>query len=326
MTSLCKTSLCETSLCETSLSDFVRDHYAPTYWYGRVSVSTIKNYLTSVERYMEIVGDVPLKELTPVNNSKFLLGLRKLEQAVDTELKHCRHMNAIFFKLGPPGPRNRDALGWFPSPPYIRPPQSYKRLPRDIADSAVDSLYYTTDFCDGCQKYPGYLDPALRNQWWKAFILLITNTAVRINVALNWRWGHIEPGLKYLIVPPEIDKKRRERRKPLNPHVLQALRTVQGCQSLFPNEEKLLPWTHGKKCFYDTWHELNETAGITPHIMPHDLKRYSLQLACRSGVDAATLQALGDHASLKTTMDHYVNGNLVEYALSVRLPGMGGAQ
>ena len=71
-----------TSLCETSLSDFVRDHYAPTYWYGRVSVSTIKNYLISVERYIEIVGDVPLKELTPVNNSKFLLGLRKLEQSI----------------------------------------------------------------------------------------------------------------------------------------------------------------------------------------------------------------------------------------------------
>ncbi|MCL2304814.1 MAG: site-specific integrase [Planctomycetaceae bacterium] len=310
----------------TSLSDFVRAHYAPTYWYGRVSTSTIENYLISVERYIEIVGDVPLEELTPANNSRFVVGLRALGQSIETERKHCRHMNLIFSKLGPPGPRNRDALGWFPIAPWVRPPQSYKRLPREVADSVADALYSATAFCPSCQLWPGYLEPTLRHQWWKALIFLISSTAIRINVALRLRWGHLDPGLKYIVVPAEIDKTKRERRKPLNPHVLQALRAVQGCQSLFQAEEKLVPWTHGRKRFYEIWHELNETANIEPHIMPHDLKRYSLQLACRSGVDAATLQALGDHASLQTTMDHYVRGNLEQYALSIRLPGMGGDQ
>jgi len=64
-----------------------------------------------------------------------------------------------------------------------------------------------------------------------------------------------------------------------------------------------------------------------PHIMLHDLKRYSLQLAVRTGVDAATLTMLGDHAALKTTMDHYVRGNLEKYIATVRLPGqIGGGQ
>ena len=45
------------------LSDFVRMFYAPTYWYGKLSLSTIENYLISVGRYIEFVGDVELKNL-----------------------------------------------------------------------------------------------------------------------------------------------------------------------------------------------------------------------------------------------------------------------
>jgi len=59
-----------------------------------------------------------------------------------------------------------------------------------------------------------------------------------------------------------------------------------------------------------------------PHLTLHDLKRYALQRAVRNGVDATTLQALGDHSSLRTTTNHYVRGNLEQYVSEMILPGM----
>ena len=292
-------------------------YHAPTFWYGQVSLGTIENYMISVERYLDIVGDLRLNQLTAANNARFVCGLRKLGQSLETERKHCRHMNSIFLKIGPPGYRNRDALRFLKEAPWIRPPQAYRRLPREISDSLADSLYDATDFCPGCQEFPVYLEPTLRHQWWKSFILLVMSTAVRFGVAMNLTWNDLDIGFKYFVIPAHTDKKKRERRKSLNAFVLQSLQAIR-------LNDKLLYWPHGEKKFYQIWHELNEAACIMPHVMPHDLKRYSLQLAVRSGVDATTLQALGDHSSLKTTTDHYVTGNLDRYVETIRLPGKGG--
>ncbi len=118
-------------------SDFLRTIYAPTFWYGQVSVATIENYMISAERYMNIVSDINIFDITPAISAKFTLGLRALGQSLETERKHCRHLNSIFLKIGPPGPRNRDALGWVKDTPWIRPPKSYRRLPREIPDHSL---------------------------------------------------------------------------------------------------------------------------------------------------------------------------------------------
>jgi len=305
----------------TALSDFVRFCYAPTFLYGQRSLRTINEYATSVGYDLKLVGDPHLAEIDPPKNAKFIHGLQAMGLSIETIRKHCRNLNAIWAKAGPPGRGNRDALRVVGEAPWIRPPEAYRRLPREIPDSFADALYHATEECSACFKYPTLLEKPLRPVWWRALISLVSTTAIRRRVIFNLTWDDVEIGRKFFIVPPEFDKCKTERRKPIHPDVLRLLEAVK-------ISDYVLPWTHGSKKFYESWHDLNETAGIMPHLKLHDLKRYSLQLACRSGVDVATLQALGDHSSLVTTTRHYVGGNLENYVATCRLPGSGrgGAQ
>jgi len=52
------------------LSAYVRMVYAHTFLYGQRSLRTISEYVTSVEYYLQIVGDVPLDEIDPAKNAR----------------------------------------------------------------------------------------------------------------------------------------------------------------------------------------------------------------------------------------------------------------
>ena len=304
-----------------NLSGYVRMWYAPTYLYGKRSLRTISEYVTSVEYFLNLVGDPSLDEIDPPMNARFIHGLQAMGLSVETIRKHCRNLNAVWSKAGPSGHRNRDTLRLVNEAPWIRPPEAYRRLPREIPDSEADSLYHATEECAACFKFPTYLEERrLRPVWWRALIALVASTAIRRKVVFNLTWGDFDIGHKYFVVPAEFDKCKTARRKPIHPDVLRLLDAVK-CG------DKILPWKHGNGKFYECWNDLNETAGIMPHLKLHDLKRYSLQLACRSGADAATLQLLGDHSSFQTTTAYYVGGNLDKYVSTCRLPGTeGGAQ
>jgi integrase len=301
------------------LSEFMRMSYAPTYLYGQKSIRTIEAYLDAVCKYIKYTGDPLLTELNPQNHAKFFQGVRSENLADQTIRKFCQHLNTIWSKAGPPGPRNRDALRYLEEAPWIRPPTPYRKLPREVLDSDADKLYNAIPFCSDCYAYPKYLDMGLRPVYWKAIILLVSTTAIRRKVVFNLTWDDFAINHTYFVVPAHLDKCRSERRKPVHPEVLRLLQAIQ-------TGYKILPWKHDPHKFDQILHQLNEIAGITPHIMLHDLKRYSLQLACRSGVDPATLQMLGDHSTLKTTLDFYVREKFDNYVATVRLPGKGGGQ
>jgi integrase len=299
-----------------TFSEFMRRWYAPAFFYGQLKIRTIESYLQSVELYLAHVGDLPLDQLTPHNNARFVQSLNKTGIANETIRKHCRNLNTIFNRMGPSGYRNRDALGLLHEPPWIRPPRPFLKLPRDILDGQVENLFRACSQTPGCFTFPKYLPEELRPKWWETLILFVITTALRHGALCQWTWDDVDFGRRRILISASIDKSRRERIKPLHPVVLQGFRAVQA------DDRRLLPWPHGNKKFYGIWHEINEVAGIIPGLMLHDLKRYALQRAVRSGIDAATLQLLGDHSSLKTTVDHYVRGNLDRYIESVVLPGM----
>ena len=298
------------------LSEYIRDHHAPTFWYGRLKYGTIEDYVDSVKYFFKIVGDLPLEEITATNGSRFVLGLNGFGLANETVRKHCRNLNSVFSKMGPKGPRNREAFGFLTEPPWIKPPEGFLKLPREVFDVQVDKLFESCQETWSCYVYPGYLGLALRPRWWETLILFIVTTALRRGAVLNLTWDDVDLDRACVVIPSRIDKCRRERIKPLHPTVLEGFRAIQG------GDHRLLPWQHGAKRFYKIWHEMNEQAGLEPHLKVHDLKRYALQKACRSGVDAATLQMLGDHSSLQTTLDYYVRENFAQYVSEMELPGL----
>jgi len=293
--------------------------YAPTFFYGHVKLRTIEAYLESVELYINVIGDLPIDKLTPENNICFVQALNKRNFANETIRKHCGHLNTIFFRMGPPGPRNRDAFGFLKEPPWIRPPRPFLKLPRDVLDVQVENLYRACAQTSACYQYPVYLDPYLRPKWWETLILFIVSTALRHGAVFGLTWENLDFGCHRIIVPATLDKCRRERIKPLHPFVLQGFRAIQ-CGDTVAGS--LMPWIHSQRVLYQIWHAINDSAGIMPRLTLHDLKRYALQRAIRSGVDAVTLQMLGDHSSLKTATDYYVRGNLEQYVEKLILPGM----
>lgn len=300
-----------------TLTETVRVAIAPQFWYGILSPRTVAEYLRAIVLYVEILGDLRLNELNGFNNARFVQALQRKNMAVPTICKHVTALNGIFLKLGPPGPRNRDALSWLPEAPWIRPPQEYKKLPREVFDDEIDRLFKACAVCPNCYLRPKYLDERLRPRWWESIILLAASTALRRGVLFGLTWEDLDiPGSR-VIVPNTLDKKKRERVKPLHPKVLQHLRAVQS-----GTDRRLLPWSHGITVFGHDLTALNQTAGITHKITLHDIKRYAIQAAVRSGMDANTVMLLGDHSSFKTTQDHYARENLTRYVEKIWLPCM----
>ncbi len=299
-----------------NLSTFVRTFYAPSFLIGVLSHRTVYEYLRSLQHYIDVVGDLKLTELVPANHVRFLNEMIRAGSSNATIQKHCRHLNAIFSKIGPAAPRNRDAFGFLQQSPWIRPPQKLRKLPKEVRDDPVHALFHAVSSCPEAHDLPRYLDADLRPIFWKCVIQFVSSTALRRKAVFNLTWADIEPGQKFLVVPPHIDKARSERRKPLHPEVLRLLQAIRSADSA-----KLFPWAHGDKKFYSVWHSINRVAGLNPELTLHDLKRYALQHALRSGVDPATLQMLGDHSNIRTTLNHYVRENFERYVQDLVLPG-----
>lgn len=300
-----------------SLADSVRIAIAPSFWYGFVKARTVQEYLRAITLYIELIGDLPINKINGFNNARFVQKVQQTHLKPWTIKKYIVCLNTIFSKLGPPGPKNRDAFGWLPEAPWIRLPTSYKKLPREIEDTEVDRLFKAAASCPECFDFPRYLDDRLRPRWWEALILLVSTTALRRGVLLGLTWEDLDiPGRK-IAIPNHLDKCKSERIKPLHPKVLQHLRAIQSV-----DDRHLLPWKHGNHKFDDIITALNEHAGITPKLTLHDMKRYALQSALREGADVSTIMLLGDHSSFKTTTQHYVRASLDNYVENMRLPGM----
>ena len=132
------------------LSDFVRTCYAPTFLYGQVKLRTIDAYLESIELFLKYVGDLRLDQLTPGNTVKFVQILNKIGLANETVRKHCGHLNILFSKMGPTGHRNRDALGFLKTTPWIKPPRSFLKLPKEVIDASIENLFRACSQTPSC--------------------------------------------------------------------------------------------------------------------------------------------------------------------------------
>jgi len=236
-----------------SLSDFVRVCYAPTFLYGQVKLRTIDAYMQSVELFLEHVGDLPLSKLTPVNTCRFIQGLNKLGLANETIRKHCGHLNIIFSKIGPPGHRNKDALGFLKRSPWIKPPKAFLKLPKEVLDVQIENLYRACSQTPSCYAYPKYLDSALAPKWWETLILFATITALRRGALFGLTWSSVDFNGQRILVPSDLDKVGKERIKPIHPAVLQGFRAIQS------DSTHLLPWEHSQKKFYEMGYRLCAT-------------------------------------------------------------------
>jgi integrase len=298
------------------LRSFFVSVFAPTYLTA-AKPKTHHAYAEAVAHWTRITGDPPLGAIRVETLARFkadlLTGacaqppLRQLTLfdagpheakglARATVNKHLRAVFALLSKAGPPGPRNRDALGLLQSTPWVKPLREPKRLPRAIR---ADDVVVAYEACDTA-RFP-HLEGVHAGYWWKAILVTAYTAAFRRGGLLALRWRDVDLVAETIHLDADDDKCLCERVKPLHHVVVLHLLRIR------TRSELVFPWPHSERTFYRQWHEIQENAGIPRprHFGLHDLKRTAGTIYAGTSSPWA-VQTMLDHSNIATSM-RYVN-------------------
>ena len=217
--------------------------------------------------------------------------------------KHLRALNAMLSKLGPSGPRNRDALGVLERTPWVKQLRVPRPRPRAISDMHLAAIYRAA----GEAVHPAIVGVSAA-AWWQALIVVAYNLGLRRGALLGLRQVDVDFDRAELRVPAAIDKCDEERCKPLNDVCLRHLLRLRRGEAA----ALLFPWPRSMATLYREWWRLQAIAGV------RSAERYQLHALKRTcGTKLAecaspwVVQAMLDHSRLETSR-HYVAADLRE--------------
>jgi integrase len=240
----------------------------------------------SADLWHQHAPTVALRDISTLDLATWKAALAKTRTPA-TVNKHLRHIAAILNKAGPPGPKNRDALGAIADVPWTKPLPEPGREIRTIPASHLAALHQA---CDAAT-HPR----ANAATWWRGWLVAAYNLAMRTTAMRRIQQTDVDWHNRTVRIPADADKANRPRTKPINETTLRHLLPLrQPAGALFP-------WTASDQTFYRTWHAIQTAAAIPkPHYKLHDLKR-------TAGTAAAKLAPLDDvrrlldHSNLRTT-------------------------
>ena len=131
----------------------------------------------------------------------------------------------------------------------------------------------------------------------RAFIYVALNSGGRRGELVSLQWTDID--LEDGSVLFRQTKGRRDRRVPVNPEVVAALRRL---QALTLQEGG--PFVGMNDNLGRRWARVIRQAGVSG-VSIHDLRRTYITRLIRAGVPLPTVQRLAGHADIKTTLAHY---------------------
>ncbi|MDR0611223.1 MAG: site-specific integrase [Planctomycetaceae bacterium] len=277
------------------ISEFV---YVPTYL-TKASEETLRSYRISINKLVKLFDDPTIFEVN-LYGTEFVKKLEEKGLEPATIHKHCRELNAIFTKLGPAGPKNRDAKNLLNYYPYFSPPDFELKAPPEFSDEEFQSLF---NAFSNETEFPIYLPQEKRPLFWQAIMVFVSIVAVRREAVLGIEWRDINRQEMYVKIRSEIDKKSKNRYKPIKTELIEYLEQIRPHNISWNSSEKIFEWVHCNKTWYKCWHKAEETAGIKMGL--HDIKRFSGELALLAGADVLQLQAHMDHEDINTTLKHY---------------------
>jgi integrase len=270
--------------------------------------ATILEYRVTLKHFLTACGDVALDQVDPLCLASFkayLLALpgRRVEKlSPATVNKHITNLNAILSKAGPPGPRNRDALGVLERIPWLKPVREERRRPRVILDDWLNSFYEACSMAIN----PRFLgSPGFPQLWWRSFLVTAVNIGYRRTALLSLTWSNnVDFERRIIRLPASIDKAHCDREKPMNSVVFNHLSQLQQSAAI---GDKVFPWPHCLLTLNRQWHRIQSAAGLPKeqHYKLHDLKRTCGTKLSRIGSPWAVQEML-DHSSIKTSQ-HYID-------------------
>lgn len=306
------------------LSEFYERLYGPRIQVG-ARPRTAEAYRSTLSWWKRATPDPPLRKITTETVTRFLERLRNPELPLELETtgevqrmlpfaadrqqvpkkpreglgpptvnKHRTHVLAMLDKAGPPSPRNRNAFGIIDQVIWAARYPEDDPNPRHIDPEVLDRIYR------GCTRarFPK-LPMICPCDWWRALMFFGYSTGFRRQALFGLRWEHVNLKKLEVRLPPELDKKRKWRIKPLHPvnaRLLMRIRT--GAPEVFP-------WPHARNTGYQHFHAIQRSAGIPQGAWYnfHDLKR-----ACGQALQVISelvRDYMLDHGS-KSTAKYYV--------------------
>lgn len=210
---------------------------------------------------------------------------------------HLRQVMSILNKAGPPGPKNRDALGILESAPWTRPLRQYKRRPRNVKDDLLEAVYRACSVA----RLPA-IDGVRAEHWWKALVVAALVVGYRKGGLLSIQWTAVDWDESLVRLEAEGDKCWTEREKPVPRIVLQHLLRIRSAHEL------IFHWPHSEATFYRQWRAIQQAAGIPPEgrIKIHDLKRACGTRYAAMKASPWCVQMMLDHSAIQTA-SAYIN-------------------
>lgn len=237
---------------------------------------TIFQYRNTLSIWKRVTSNPPILAIDQLQLAKF----RSEAPGCPANIaKHCRHLNHLFAKLGPPGPRNRDALCLMPRALWCKPPAGPQKKRRIPSNDELDAFV---------RKAP--LDLAL-------FAVVAATTGSRNGAVRALRDSNVDAAGQFLRFPPNTDKKNVERVKPI-PQLTLAW--------IAKHARQMERWKVGAGAFSRRWNRHAKHCG-TPLLRPHGLKRWWGAALVRAHASPWCVKFALDHAQSDVTGLHYLD-------------------
>jgi integrase len=302
------------------LSEWYYGWYRPAVLLSRVGAGSLKTESVrsvdgSLRRFVELMGDLYLEEITREILRAFRSQCQARGMAWATIDKHEVQLEPVLGFAGPNSPRWRDAptddgffgvdkrkmprpAPWFPRREHDRPERHRGYSPEELGRLLSQAVIEPAP-----KKLRSY-SQAVRESYWRSFFCFVAATGVRYGTAKAAcrSWVHEENGQATLWIPPENFKRGRRGAEPKIIYLSQEARAAM--QNGVAGDR---PWPApaGDRRFHAILRSIRDRAGIPAEVKPcHGLRTAYLSDLAEVVRSAAQQQA--GHADLKTTLDSYV--------------------
>jgi integrase len=287
-----------------TLHRFYEEIYCPRFHFD-ASERTKEFFRTKIRQWVLLTGDPPVEKITDDTLAHFrdaCLKLRGIKphtsQSPNSVRGTLRVIQVLLDRLGPRGPRMREALRVLKEVPWCRPPKEVLKIPRIITEEQFSAMYEVAG-CMEAPKNPGISKPS---KWWRTLLVLAYNTGMRKSTIFSLRWSEVDFGDCHIIVPASNLKARRPQVFHLNPTIVAHLRTFKS------DRELVFPWPFKSHTWFNNlFHKLQTLAGIPKGEWYglSNVRKTTASTLAEISVTAAQC-ALG-HAGDAVTRRHYIN-------------------
>ena len=184
--------------------------------------STRKDYRSAVNHWLAIHGDTPLDAIDRAKLLEYRKALLS-QLAAATARKYCVDLRAVLAAAGPVCDRVEDAAALIDSVPSCKLPAVPRTLPRPAY--TLDHLQSWLRACEEtswCRPLARIAAP----RWWRAAIVILYNTGLRIEAALLVRWEWVDLARQTIDIPGAAMKLSHAQRVHLNRHAVEAIESL----------------------------------------------------------------------------------------------------